>query len=61
MEPYEVNLYSFIFIFLRFMKNGDLFLENSLISIDGDSEIGEKSLKCHKIFFKGKLNILSKS
>ena len=44
---------------LRFMKNGDLFLENSLINIDGDSEIGDKSLKCHTIFLKGKMNIFS--
>ena len=41
------------------MKNGDLFLENSLINIDGDSEIGDKSLKCHTIFLKGKMNIFS--
>ena len=41
------------------MKNGDLFLENSLINIDGDSEIGDKTLKCHTIFLKGKMNIFS--
>ena len=41
----------------RFMKNGDLFLENSLVNIDGDSEIGDKSLKCHTIFLKGVKNI----
>ena len=39
------------------MKNGDLFLENSLVNIDGDSEIGDKSLKCHTIFLKGVKNI----
>ena len=43
------------------MKNGDLFLENSLISIDGDSEIGEKLLKCHTISLKGKMNSFNSS
>ena len=36
------------------MKNGEVNLYNSSIDIDGDSEIGEKILKCHTIYFKGK-------
>ena len=39
------------------MKDGNLSLENSLVNIDGDAEIGDKSLKCHTIILKGKLNI----
>ena len=51
------NLIHLISSSKRFLKDGHLSLENSLVNIDGDSEIGDKSLRCHTIILKGKLNI----